>query len=340
MKINKPLAEKSAYLFLCLIGILGLQTSYLLYTLMTSMEKMPFGYLVMIGIAIVLVIILSFGYSFVFLPYLRIQKTMRLFCQGHTYEQLFQMKDTFCRDMPLMMQRMNELLDKQTAIKMSKKQAEYLALQNQINPHFLYNTLEAIRGDALDAGMMNIAETTEALATFFRYTITEVENLVTLEDELENVENYFIIQQYRFGEKLNMRINTGEDLSVLQSQLPKLTLQPIIENAVFHGLECKRGVGTIRINIETTRTKLLISIIDDGVGIEEEQLELINERLNHIEMNYENDREEKRGGIALRNVSSRIKLLFGEEYGLHIYSNQNMGTNVRITLPFIIKQKS
>jgi two-component system sensor histidine kinase YesM len=188
--------------------------------------------------------------------------------------------------------------------------------------------------------MYNIAETTEALATFFRYTITEVENLVTLEDELENVENYFIIQQYRFGEKLNMEIKTGEDNTVLQSQLPKLTLQPIIENAIFHGLETKRGVGTIRINVETTKAKLLISVVDDGVGIEEEQLEMINQRLNNIEMNYENDKkEEKRGGIALYNVSSRIKLLFGEEYGLHIYSNKNIGTNVRITLPLIVDEK-
>jgi two-component system sensor histidine kinase YesM len=237
------------------------------------------------------------------------------------------------------MQRISGMLDKQTAIQMSKKQAEYLALQNQINPHFLYNTLEAIRGDALDIGMNNIAQTTEALATFFRYTITEVENLVTLEDELENVENYFIIQKYRFGEKLNMEIDTGEDGTVLQSQLPKLTLQPIIENAVFHGLECKRGEGTIRIHVETTKSKLLISIVDDGVGMDEEQLEYINRRLHHLELNYDNENKEKNGGIALYNVNSRIKLLFGEEYGLYIYSNKNIGTNVRINLPIIVKEK-
>jgi two-component system sensor histidine kinase YesM len=137
-----------------------------------------------------------------------------------------------------------------------------------------------------------------------------------------------------------MQIKTGEDIGVLQSQVPKLTLQPIIENAVFHGLECKRGEGTIRINVETTKAKLLINIIDDGVGIEEEQLEQINQRLNCIEVNYMNDdKEERRGGIALSNVSSRIKLLFGEDYGLHIYSNKNIGTNVQITLPLIVEEK-
>ncbi len=264
---------------------------------------------------------------------------MKLFNHGHTTEQLFQLKDTFCKEMPLTLIRINKLLDKQTAIQMSKKQAQYLALQNQISPHFLYNTLEAIRGDALDAGMYQIAETTEALATFFRYTITEVENLVALEDELENVENYFTIQQYRFGDKLNMKILIGEDIGLLQCQLPRLILQPIIENAVFHGLECKRGEGTIRISIETTKNKLLISILDDGVGMDEEQLEYINQRLSRIEINQESDDKEKQGGIALYNVSSRIKLLFGEEFGLHIYSTQNIGTNVRITLPLILENK-
>lgn len=341
MKYNKPLSEKIGILFFALLGIVIIESISLVYSIINYQEPLVrMWYIILVQLILLLIFIFVYGYYFIVIPYRRIQKTMRLFNQGHTNEQLFQMKDTFCKEMPIALQRINELLDKQTAIQMSKKQSEYLALQNQISPHFLYNTLEAIRGDALDVGMYNIAETTEALATFFRYTITEVENLVTLEDELENVENYFIIQHYRFGEKLNMEIKTGEDIGVLQSQLPKLTLQPIVENAVFHGLECKRGVGTIRINVETTKNKLLISIIDDGVGIDEEQLEMINRRLKHIEINYENDdKEEKRGGIALINVSSRIKLLFGEDYGLHIYSNQNLGTNVRITLPLIVEEK-
>jgi two-component system sensor histidine kinase YesM len=341
MKNNKPLAQRCGLLIFALFGIAAFEAIALLYSPSISWEPIiQLWYIVWILVLAALFCILAYGYYYITIPFHRIQKILRLFNQGHTNEQLFQMKDTFCKELPITMNRINEMLDKQTAIMMSKKQAEYLALQNQISPHFLYNTLEAIRGDALDAGMYNIAETTEALATFFRYTITEVENLVTLEDELENVENYFIIQRYRFGQKLNMEIKTGDDIGVLQSQLPKLTLQPIIENAVFHGLECKRGEGTIRIQVETTKAKLLISILDDGVGMEEDQLVKINQRLNHIEVNYMNDdKEEHRGGIALSNVSSRIKLLFGEEYGLHIYSNKNIGTNVRITLPLIVEEK-
>jgi two-component system sensor histidine kinase YesM len=341
MKRSKPLSERCGILIFTLLGITGLETIALLISRSIHWNPTPkLWSIIWILMLFVLVGIGAYAHYGIAVPYRRIQKILRLFNQGQTNEQLFHMKDTFCKELPLTMNRINEMLDKQTAIKMSKKQAEYLALQNQISPHFLYNTLEAIRGDALDVGMYNIAETTEALATFFRYTITEVENLVTLEDELENVENYFIIQRYRFGEKLNMQIKTGEDVVVLQSQLPKLTLQPIIENAVFHGLECKRGEGTIRINVETTKAKLLINIIDDGVGIDEEQLEHINQRLNYIEVNYMNDdKEERRGGIALSNVSSRIKLLFGEDYGLHIYSNKNIGTNVQITLPLIREGK-
>lgn len=343
MKQKLPLSEKCYILFICLVSLNLVQAVIIFIQSNINKKFMHACYAIpIIGLFILflIAILFIFGYKGILLPYRKITRTMKLFNQGHTNEQIFQMEESLCGDMPAMMERINSLLDKQTAIKMSKKQAEYLALQNQISPHFLYNTLEAIRGDALDAGMSNIAETTEALATFFRYTITEVENLVTLEDELENVENYFIIQQYRFGNKLNMEIKTGEDITVLQCQIPKLTLQPIIENAVFHGLECKCGIGTIRINIETTKQKLLVSIIDDGVGMEEEQLDKINERLNRIEVNYENDKKSaKHGGIALFNVSSRIKLLFGEEYGLHIYSNKNIGTNVRITLPYSIGDK-
>jgi two-component system, sensor histidine kinase YesM len=340
MKQKRPLSEKCYILCGCLISLIFIQSIIIFLQANFMNQSRTFIDFIVLPIIISTIFLLIYGYKRILLPFSKIVKTMRMFNQGHTTEQIFQMEETLCSEMPAMMNRINTLLDKQTAIKMSKKQAEYLALQNQISPHFLYNTLEAIRGDALDAGMINIAETTEALATFFRYTITEVENLVTLEDELENVENYFIIQQYRFGDKLNMEIKTGDDISVLQCQIPKLTLQPIIENAVFHGLECKCGIGTIKIQIETTKQKLLVSIIDDGVGIDEELLDKMNERLNQVEMNYENDKKDmKHSGIALFNVSSRIKLLFGEEYGLHIYSNKNIGTNVRITLPYIVDDK-
>lgn len=218
----------------------------------------------------------------------------------------------------------------------SLKQAEYLALQNQINPHFLYNTLEAIRGDALSEGMRQIADTTKALSTFFRYTVTDVGNSVTLEDEISNVENYFTIQKYRFAEKLQMDITMEDDLS--QAQMPKLTLQPIVENAVSHGLERKTGTGTVRITVEATERTLWITVEDDGVGIREEQLYKLNARLQGRK-SYVEDSRPKKGGIALVNVNSRIKLLYGSDYGMQIYSSYQVGTKVEINLPLIIEQK-
>ena len=237
------------------------------------------------------------------------------------------------------MQKLDSILDKKNIIELSTKHAELLALQNQINPHFLYNTLEAIRGDALCEGIDSIADTTEALSTFFRYTITDTGNLVSVEDELENVENYFKIQQYRFGDKLDMRINFPDDYSRIQEcKLPKLTLQPVVENAIFHGLEAKAEGGIITISLEMTEKKLLINIHDDGIGIDEEELIRINQRLEEAS-GPRREEKRKRGGIALPNVSRRIKLLFGEEYGIHIYSIPNFGTEVRITVPIITNRE-
>lgn len=229
------------------------------------------------------------------------------------------------------------LLDRQDEIQLSTKQAEFLALQNQINPHFLYNTLEAIRGDALSAGLDNIADTTEALSTFFRYTITNTGNLVTLGEELENIENYFLIQKYRFGDKLKMEIDMPEDRAdeILRLKFPKLILQPLIENAIFHGLERKAEGGTIQIRILPGRTHVLLIVRDDGVGMPEDVLDSINERLSQISAGIMLDDKKKTPHIALNNVARRIKLLFGEDCGIHLYSVPGIGTEVHLKIPAI-----
>lgn len=240
-------------------------------------------------------------------------------------------------DWPLMreaMRAMESKIDLHSMEALKNKQAEYLALQNQINPHFLYNTLEAIRGDALYEGARGIAETTKALATFFRYTITEVGYEVTLEDELGNVENYFTIQRYRFDEKLQMVVDMPvEAAELLRARIPKLTLQPLVENAISHGLENKIGNGTVTVQIEASRNNLYISVRDDGIGIKEDRLRELNRRLD----NSADEGKERfcKGSIALINVNSRIRLLYGSGYGLQIYSIPDMGTEVKVTLPLL-----
>lgn len=269
----------------------------------------------------------------------KILKTIRLFNQGHVFEELFHHRYSLSNETEEMFTKMEGIFKRREMLEESKEQAQYLALQNQINPHFLYNTLEAIRADALVAGSNTIAQTAEALATFFRYTISEVENLVTLEDELDNVKNFYIIQQYRFGKKLDMQVHILEDdMSVFHSCIPKLTLQPIVENAICHGLERKLGGGVIQIEIEHTKSNLFIHIRDNGKGMDESFLEEINSKLKQQDKIYDRP-SPRQGGIALWNVNTRIKLLFGEQYGIHIYSTLNVGTHVKITLPYIEKGK-
>ena len=236
--------------------------------------------------------------------------------------------------------RLDALIDRQDIMQLSTKQAEFLALQNQINPHFLYNTLDSIRGDALAAGAQSIADITEALSTFFRYTITETRNLVTIGEELENVHNYFVIQQYRFGDKLTMDVDIKDNRDeILRMQCPKLFLQPIIENAIFHGLERRKDDGLLPISIEQADEDLHVDISDNGAGIPAEQLIALNKSLSRVSVGaIMEEPNGKKGGIALKNVCRRIKLLFGERYGIHISSIVGIGTKVEVVLPISFKE--
>ena len=217
---------------------------------------------------------------------------------------------------------------------LNKRQAQYLALQNQINPHFLYNTLESIRGEALIAGLDGVADMTEALAKFFRYTITKVENLVSVEEELDNCETYFGIQKYRFGDRLRLHIEYDPDEyeKIMSCRIPKLTLQPILENSIIHGTELKIGAGNLYIRFACTEERLIICVSDDGVGMDEEKLAALNRKLGRANDSL-NSSEEEKGGIALVNVNNRIHLIFGDEYGMHVYSVPERGTDVEITIP-------
>lgn len=228
-----------------------------------------------------------------------------------------------------------ERLHGEEIIRLQQKQAEYLALQNQINPHFLYNALEAIRADALLADCEEIAETTEALATFFRYTISNVQEYVTLFDELDNAENYFTIQHCRFGDKLSMELEM-ENEALYEARMPKLILQPLVENAVLHGLEGKIEHGSVRIIVENSDRVLFLRVRDNGMGMPEAQVEQLNEQFAE---GAAAPHAPQRGGIALRNVNSRIRLMFGEDYGLHIFSAAGIGTECCVTLPLLLGQE-
>ncbi len=282
-----------------------------------------------------------FVYRFLLVPYRETKVVFMQFARGYVLNDLFDMRYPMSEESEQVFRKFEELLSKDALLNVSKKQAEYLALQNQINPHFLYNTLEGIRSEAILAGLDGVAEMTEALATFFRYTISQVEHLVTLEDELANIETYYYIQQFRFGDKLTLsiRYDHGEDineLDILHYRLPKLTLQPIVENSIYHGIERKIGKGHLTIKIFLSDQRLYIRISDDGLGMSEERLKRLNDKLQGLSLEEEDAAgSSKKGGIAIVNVNNRIKLLFGEEYGIYVYSQEGGGTDVEITLPLV-----
>lgn len=219
-----------------------------------------------------------------------------------------------------------------------REKAEYLALQSQITPHFLFNTLEDIRSDALDAGMRDIATVIGALSTHLRYVL-ESENIVYLEDELDNVEDYYTVQKYRFGDRLNLVMElVDEHLGYPKVKIPKLTLQPIVENAITHGLEGKVSDGEIRISVERAGYDLVISVRDNGEGMDADTLRALNEGLRGVTEEFDSkdvvqQLQGRHHGIALRNVDSRIRLIYGDNYGLHVYSAKGVGTEVQIRLP-------
>lgn len=227
------------------------------------------------------------------------------------------------------------------AMDFNKRQAQYLALQNQINPHFLYNTLESIRGEALLAGLNSVADMTEALAKFFRYTITKVENLVSVEEELDNCETYFRIQKYRFGDRLRLHVECDEEdrEDIMNCRIPKLTLQPIMENSIIHGTELKVGTGNLKLQFERTDSRLIIRLSDDGVGMDEHTLARLNRKLAGEAQTASYQEDGRQGGIALVNVNNRIHLIFGEEYGLHVYSVPQKGTDVEISVPVVARER-
>ena len=293
------------------------------------------------GAALLLLSIWAFS-TWILRPYLQLERTMHLFLEGYTTTDLTDL----CQVVPTpmvyrMLEHMMKIMDSSELLKLNKRQAQYLALQNQINPHFLYNTLESIRSEALIAGLTSVADMTEALATFFRYTISKVENLVSVEEELENCRTYFRIQQYRFGSRLSLSIECDpEDREEIYGcRLPKLTMQPILENSIIHGMECKIGTGHLSIHLERSGQRLLIRISDDGVGMDEEVLSRMNDRLGKSGQAFASQGSETRGGIALINVNNRIHLLFGEEYGLHVFSMPGVGTDVEINLPAITNDR-
>ena len=232
----------------------------------------------------------------------------------------------------------SEKVNEEMYSKNLKMEAELHALQNQINPHFLYNTLEVIRGRALVQNAQDIADMTEALATIFRYNINRPGAVATLQEEIDNVRNYMLIQNCRFGDRFRFEteIEDVED-GILTHVLPVLTLQPLVENAIYHGINERIGGGRIRLKAYLTQRDLLIIISDNGKGMDDVTLQEIHRKLVGASEGLPVEKKTGRGtGIALTNVNQRIKFYFGKEYGLDVKSTLGIGTTITITIPRMV----
>ncbi|MDD3251019.1 MAG: sensor histidine kinase [Lachnospiraceae bacterium] len=206
----------------------------------------------------------------------------------------------------------------------SKRKSEFDTLQSQINPHFLYNTLDIIVWMIENEQKAEAVKLVTALARFFRISLSKGKSIIPVRDELEHVRNYLMIQQMRFKNKFIYEINAAPEVLNLASL--KLMLQPLVENAIYHGMEFMDGDGRITITARQDGADLWFTIQDNGLGMTKEQADSLLTDQPHKSSN-------RGSGIGVKNVNERIRLYFGEEYGLTIESEPDEGTCVSIHLP-------
>lgn len=212
-----------------------------------------------------------------------------------------------------------------------KKEAEFKLLQAQINPHFLYNTLDSINWIAKINGVEDISKMVVALGQLMRVSIAKGKRSVTLEQELEYINNYLVIQVMRYRDKFKVILEIDEVSK--KCIVPKMLLQPIVENALVHGIERKTGKGYVIIRAVTESGNLLIDVNDDGQGMSGDKCKEIL-KIGDSDINTLKD--EIHTGIGISNVDQRIKMLYGQEFGINIQSELGKGTKVRICLPIVI----
>ena len=208
-------------------------------------------------------------------------------------------------------------------LELKRNQSQLHALQSQINPHFLFNSLETIRMRSLMKKEDETAKIIQNMAKIFRKSLQWGTDSVTIKDELDLAVSFLEIQKYRFGDKLDFRIEADE--SVMGLTLPKMTLQPLVENASIHGIEPMKGKGRIDVLIERRLDELAIEIRDNGVGMDEE-------KVNRI-YGYMESEEELGERIGVQNVIYRLKLIYGDRFGLKIDSVIGQGTSIRLRIP-------
>ena len=224
-----------------------------------------------------------------------------------------------------MIDKINELLEQVTTEQIRLRKAEFELLQTQINPHFLYNTLDTIIWLAEAGKQREVVGMVGSLSEFFRASLNQGKDIISIREELQHVKSYLEIQQVRYQDILKYEIQVPGELD--KYLIPKITIQPIVENALYHGIKNKRGLGRIRVSGKKEEGGFAIQVEDNGIGINEERLHQVRDKIQY-RTPAENDI------YGLYNVNERIRLNFGEKFGISIESVYGEGTVVSIHLPY------
>jgi two-component system sensor histidine kinase YesM len=313
------------------IGVFSLNAA------LKEVENQRYFTLVIGGITLALAILIGFVFTASIVnPLNKLKRLMAEAEKGNldinfdsdTHDEISDLGNSFNK----MIEKIKELIDLVYAEQKSKREAELKILQAQIKPHFLYNTLDTIQWMVNDNKPEEASNVINALTTLFRIGLSRGRELITLEQEMEHVRSYLYIQKTRYEDKLEMSIGYDEQLN--KYSITKLILQPLVENAIYHGIKQKRGKGHISVSVRKRSNKLCFIIEDDGAGIPETKLKKLNETLS--------GKKPRIGsiGYGLFNVNERIRLSFGEEYGIRIKSIVGKGTTVIVWHPIILEEEN
>ena len=229
-----------------------------------------------------------------------------------------------------MAHHIQELMEQVRSEQHELEQSKLNALQSQIKPHFLYNTLECIHWQALAEGNQDVSRMVKALANYYRLCLSQGQDIITLGQELAHTKNYLIIQNMRYGDIVQEKIQVSQELEDVL--IPKMTLQPLVENAIYHGFKVESGrKGIIEIRAFEREKCCVVQVADNGVGMTAEQCEMLNSTISQLASEQ---------GYGLRNVHKRIEILFGKGYGLHYFLRPEGGVLVEIVLPCLDRTKN
>ncbi|MBU3114839.1 cache domain-containing sensor histidine kinase [Clostridium lacusfryxellense] len=267
------------------------------------------------------------------MPIKKLEKIMRKVEQGELNiyadvegeKEVRQLSKTF----NLMIYKIRQLMEQIIEEQEEKRKSELKALQAQINPHFLYNTLDSIVWMAENDENDGVVQMVTALANFFRISISRGGDIIDIREELQHAKSYLIIQQIRYGDKFDFIIEEMPP-SLIDHKTLKIILQPIIENAIYHGIKGMVDKGYIRISGQVIGDKICLCVTDNGLGMSMDKVSKIL---------LKKEKKEKGSGIGVKNVHERIQLYYGREYGLEISSEVDEGTTVKIWIPLTGEQE-